>query len=148
MQIYSSAFENNGMIPTIYTCDGENINPPLNFDDIPENSKSLVLIVDDPDAPVGLWVHWLVWNIDPHILEINEASKIKTGIEGTTSFGNTGYGGPCPPDREHRYFFKLFALDNVLDLSPSSNKSALENAMAGHILGYAELMGRYNRPRN
>src|SRR3989304_9638033 len=116
MKIQSPSFENNQSIPSKFTCDGENINPPLEFLDIPENTKSLVLIMDDPDAPMGLWVHWTVWNIDPATSGIPENQKFEGAMEGMTSSGKTGYGGPCPPDKEHRYFFKLYALDTTLSL--------------------------------
>lgn len=149
MKITSTAFQHNGNIPPRYTCDGENINPPLTINDVPAQAKSLVLIVDDPDAPMGTWVHWTVWNIDPAITEISENSLPKgtyeAAVEGITSFGKTGYGGPCPPSGTHRYFFKLYALDILLDL-PSSAKSAdIEKATSGHILASAELIGLYKR---
>ncbi len=147
MKISSPAFENTGEIPSKYTCDGDNVNPPLSFVDIPDGTKSLALTVDDPDAPVGLWVHWLVWNIDPQTNEILENSIPLGSTEGITSFGKAGYGGPCPPDREHRYFFKLYALDITLDLPGTEKKDRLENAIQGHILAQAELMGRYDRKR-
>ncbi|MEK9178699.1 MAG: YbhB/YbcL family Raf kinase inhibitor-like protein [Patescibacteria group bacterium] len=145
MKIQSPVFENNQSIPPKYTCDGQNINPPLEFVDVPSDAKSLALIVDDPDAPSGLWVHWTVWNIPPQTSGVSENSKFEGGVEGQTSFGKPGYGGPCPPDREHRYFFKLYALDTTLDLSSNTNKPELEKAMEGHIISSAELVGFYNR---
>lgn len=144
MKITSSAFENNAKIPAKYTCDGENINPPLSFIDVPSNAKSLVLIVDDPDAPMGIWVHWLVHNIDPKVKGVAENSKFQNAEEGITNFGSKGYGGPCPPSGTHRYFFKLYALDIILDLN-NPDKAGLEKAMHGHILEKAELIGLYNR---
>src|SRR3989344_1940186 len=141
MKIQSSAFNNNETIPVKYTCDGENINPPLSFSDIPSDAKSLALVMDDPDAPSGTWVHWTVWNIDPKTIEIVP----QNAIEGTTSFGKPGYGGPCPPSGTHRYFFKLYALDNTLQLSASSTKEDLEKAMEGHIIGQTDLVGLYKR---
>ncbi|MBI2607613.1 MAG: YbhB/YbcL family Raf kinase inhibitor-like protein [Candidatus Doudnabacteria bacterium] len=146
MKIKSPAFKPDGAIPTKYACDGENINPPLEFLDVPQTAKSLVLIVDDPDAPGGTWVHWTVWNINPKLGKVEENSK-GLGVEGLTSFGKSGYGGPCPPDREHRYFFKLYALDCLLELDESSDKTQLLSALQGHILEECELVGRYNRTR-
>src|SRR3989344_873103 len=116
MNLSSPAFEHHQPIPAKYTCDGENINPLLQFSDIPDSTKSLVLIMDDPDAPAGLWVHWTIWNIDPGTAEIAENSVPPGSIEGVTSFGKPGYGGPCPPSGTHRYFFKFFALDTKLDI--------------------------------
>lgn len=145
MKIESSAFKHNETIPSKFTCDGENINPHLSFSDIPKGTKTLVLIVDDQDAPGGSWVHWTLWNMSPETAEIKENSVPKEATEGTTSFGKLGYGGPCPPDGEHRYFFKLYALDAELTLPQSTDKEALEEAMVGHILEKAELMGVYSR---
>lgn len=145
MQILSSAFQNNEKIPALYTCDGNGISPPFTFSDVPENAQSLAFISDDPDAPAGTWVHWLLWNIDPKTTEIAE-NKVPFGaVEGTTSFGNVGYGGPCPPSGTHRYFFKLYALDTRLDLPKSTDKKALEEAMKNHILAKAEIIGLYAR---
>lgn len=145
MKIESSAFTNNTAIPKKYTCDGKNVNPPLSVSAVPKGTKSLAIIVDDPDAPVGLWVHWTVWNISLSTKSISENSVPKGGVEGVTSFGRPGYGGPCPPDGEHRYFFKLYALDTELNLSPEADKEMLEEAMVGHILDKAEFVGRYER---
>ncbi|MEK7085774.1 MAG: YbhB/YbcL family Raf kinase inhibitor-like protein [Patescibacteria group bacterium] len=146
MKISSPTFQHNQNIPSKYTCDGENINPPLQFLDIPGNAQSLVLISDDPDAPMGTWVHWTVWNIDPKITEITENSVPLGAVEGTTSFGETGYGGPCPPSGTHRYFFKLYAIDTKLDLSTTTNAQDLEKSLQGHILAKAEIIGLYKRP--
>ncbi|MFC1647680.1 YbhB/YbcL family Raf kinase inhibitor-like protein [Patescibacteria group bacterium] len=143
MKISSSAFENEGEIPSKYTCDGENVNPSLDFADVPEGTKTLALIVDDPDAPVGIWVHWLVWNIDPNTTKINENSLPKGASEGTSSFGSVGYGGPCPPSGTHRYQFKLFALDTEIDMESSNDKAALESRMEGHIIDKVMYMGKY-----
>lgn len=145
MKIESPVFQNNQQIPSKYTCDGENVNPPLQFLDIPEATKSLVLIVDDPDAPGGVFVHWVVFNIDPEIRSIAENSVPDGVIEGMTSFGNKGYGGPCPPFGTHRYFFKLYALDKKLDLNENASKKEIETAMASHVLAQAELIGLYQR---
>lgn len=145
MRITSNAFDNNQPIPKKYTCDGENINPALTFHDVPEGTKSLVLIVDDPDAPRGTFTHWTVWNIDPAISFIEEGSVPEGAIEGMTDFGRPGYGGPCPPSGTHRYFFKLYALDIDLVLDSSATVFSLQRAMEGHILEKAELMGLYSR---
>jgi Raf kinase inhibitor-like YbhB/YbcL family protein len=138
----SNAFQHEGYIPSKYTCDGENINPPLTIGELPEGTKTLALILDDPDAPRGIYVHWVVWNIAP-VHEIRENSM--PGISGMNSSGKTGYTGPCPPDGEHRYFFYLFALDTDIDLPEVSGQGDLASAMIGHILGEGILMGRYSR---
>lgn len=145
MQISSSAFEHNQPIPSKYTCDAKDINPPLSIIQAPPEAKSLVLIADDPDAPTGTWVHWLVWNIDPATTQIEENSVPTGAIEGTTSWNRTGYGGPCPPSGTHRYFFKLYALDIKLDLPPSTDKAGLEAALEGHVLAEAQVFGLYSR---
>jgi len=141
----SPFFKHNEKIPSKYTCDGDNKNPPLSILGVPSEAKSLVLISDDPDAPVGTWVHWTLWNIDPKTTEIAENSVPQGAVEGITSFGNTGYGGPCPPSGIHRYFFKLYALDTVMNLNTSAKKNDIEEAMKTHILAQAELIGFYNR---
>lgn len=145
MKIMSPAFEHMGKIPSKYTCDGQDINPPLKFEEVPQDAKSLVLIVDDPDAPVGLWVHWLVWDIDPSVAEIRESSVPQGAVQGLTNFGDSCYGGPCPPDREHRYFFSLYALDCLLGLDKNSQKDDLEKVMHLHVIDQAELIGLYER---
>lgn len=143
MKITSSAFSHNQKLPAKYTCDGININPPLTISDIPEVAKSLVLIHDDPDAPMGAWVHWTLWNVNPATLEISENNVPNGAVEGMTSFRKTGYGGACPPSGTHRYFFKIYALDTTLNLSSSAKSSDIESAMEGHILAKAELIGLY-----
>lgn len=145
MKIKSPAFKHTGSIPSKYTCDGKDISPPLEIEEVPEETKSLVLIVDDPDAPVGIWTHWTVWNIDPKVKKIEEDSIPKGGKEGMTNFGSTGYGGPCPPGGEHRYFFKLYALDTMLELDSSVEADELEEEMESHIIEKAELVGLYKR---
>lgn len=145
MKIYSPAFENNAFIPPKYTCDGLNINPPLKFKDIPAETKTLILIVDDPDAPSKTWIHWILGNINPKTTEIEENSRPKESLEGISSFGRKGYGGPCPPSGTHRYFFKLYALDKIPDLRPDTNIRDIENAMKNQILDKAELIGLYKR---
>lgn len=145
MKIESSAFKNTERIPTQYTCDGADINPPLLISDVPSECKSLVLIMDDPDATRGgTWDHWLLWNIAPDTKEIKEGIIPSGAITGSNSWSKTAYGGPCPP-AEHRYFFKLYALDTTIDLPAGSGKNLLEQAMKNHILAQAELMGKYNR---
>lgn len=140
-----SVFENNQTIPTQYTCDGENINPPLTISNIPQNTKSLVLIIDDPDAPSGIWNHWLVWNISPQTSQIEKDSTPKDATVGTNDFGNTNYDGPCPPSGAHRYFFKIFALDTILNLPSSAKRNELDNAIKNHILDKGEVIGIYTR---
>jgi len=144
MKLTSPAFENNKEMPSEYTCDGANILPELHIDEVPENTKSLALIMDDPDAPVGTWVHWVVWNIPPDTKTIAKDTEPQSA-QGTTSFGKPGYGGPCPPSGTHRYFFKLYALDISLDIKEDSNKKDLEAAMDGHIIEKTELLGLYKR---
>lgn len=146
MKLTSPAFEHNQAIPAKYSCDGNDVNPPLVIADVPAEAKSLVLIVDDPDAPAGTWVHWVVWNIRPDTKKIEESSVPSEAEQGVTSFGEVGWGGPCPPDREHRYFFRLYALDTKLNLPPQANRAQADQAMSGHILDQAELVGRYQRP--
>jgi len=143
MKIISRAFENKQTIPQKYTCDGENINPPLQISDIPANTQSLVLIVDDPDAPSGDWVHWLVWNINPETKLITENESPKGAVQGTNDFGKQNYGGPCPPAGTHRYQFKIYALNTILNLPSSSRKKDLETAMENHILDKDILIGLY-----
>ena len=145
MILKSSAFENNGYIPQKYTCDGENINPPLEIDDVFENAISLVIIVDDPDAPSGNWVHWLIWNIDAKENSIDEGTVPNSAIQGVNDFNENSYGGPCPPSGTHRYQFKLYALDTKLDLNPKSKRNDLENAMSSHIIDQSLLIGLYER---
>lgn len=139
----ASIFGNNEMIPGKYTCQGSNINPPLIISDMPSNTKSLALIIDDPDAPVGTWDHWIVHNIEPKN-SINENSI--PGIQAKNSWGKNEYGGPCPPSGTHRYFFKLYALDIKLDLNEGASKKQLENAMKNHIIEKTELIGLYKKP--
>jgi len=143
IQISSVAFTEGAMIPKKYSCDGEEINPPLSFKNVPAEAKSLALIVDDPDAPMGTWTHWLVWNIDPSITEIRENSVPAGGVLGKNDFGKRDFGGPCPPGGSHRYFFRLYALDTILNLVQGTSRSELEKTMAGHIIDQGELMGRY-----
>ncbi len=141
----SSSFENNGTIPSQYTCDGDNILPPLTITGVPANTKSLAIIVDDIDAPRGIFTHWTVWNIPPGKTQFSGGENINYP-QGTTSMGKSGYGGPCPPAGFiHRYFFKLYALDSLLNLDESATKSDLEQSMDGHIIAQTALMGKYSR---
>ncbi len=145
LSISSSAFSQNGMIPPKYTCDGSDVNPPLSFGNVPEKTRTLALIVDDPDAPRGIWIHWVAWTIGPGTKEIPENTVPQGALQGTNDFRKQGYGGPCPPSGTHRYFFKLYALDAVLPLKAGATKAQLEEAMKGHVLAQAELIGRYGR---
>ncbi len=145
LKISSSVFENNASIPVKYTCDGSNVNPPLSFENIPAGAKSLALIMDDPDAPMGTFVHWVLWNIDPQTKEIKENSVPKGAEQGINDFKKHDYGGPCPPSGTHRYFFKLYALDAAMSLPSSSKKADVEKAMKGHIIAEGQIMGLYKR---
>lgn len=147
LEISSQAFSHMGMIPKVYTCDGEDVNPPLSFEGVPEGTKSFALIMDDPDAPVGLWIHWVLWNIPAEASGIQENAVPAGALQGKNSWGRDEYGGPCPPSGTHRYFFKLFALDSTLQLAAGSTKEQLEKAISGHILGKAEIIGLYRRSR-
>lgn len=147
LKILSTAFENESSIPSKYTCTGKDISPPLSWKDEPPNTKSFVLIVDDPDAPVGNWDHWIVFNLpnSTHELTENFTTLPSHALYGKNSWGKSAYGGPCPPSGEHRYYFKLYALDTVLNLPAGASKSQIESAMKGHILAEAKLMGRYKK---
>lgn len=149
MNLTSPAFTEGGKIPTKYTCEGENINPELNISGVPKNAKTLVLIMDDPDVPEfvrkdRMYDHWVVFNIPPNTTRIPERSQ-PPGTPGKNTGGGLGYTGPCPPDREHRYFFKLYALGCELTLPKGSTKHDVENAIKGHILAQTQLMGRYEK---
>lgn len=146
MRIDSPAFAMGEAIPKEYSCDGRNVNPPLRFVGLPEQAKSLALIVDDPDAPSGTWTHWTVWNLDVTTAELPADWRPTNGeVEGLTSFGRTGWGGPCPPSGTHRYFFKVFALDAMLLLGPSADVQELEAAMRDHVIDKAGIFGTYSR---
>jgi len=146
MKITSSAFQEGANIPSKFTCDGADTSPPLQIADIPSQAKSLALIVDDPDAPGGLFTHWMVWNIPPQTGAVGEGSAPK-GVHGTNDFGKSGYGGPCPPSGTHRYYFKIFALDRELDLPFGAKRGQVDGALKGHIIAQGELMGRYSRKK-
>ncbi|MBF0505856.1 MAG: YbhB/YbcL family Raf kinase inhibitor-like protein [Nitrospirae bacterium] len=147
LKISSTAFPDNGNIPSKYTCDGTDINPPLFIENVPQEAKSLVLIVDDPDAPMGTWVHWVVWNISPRTKEIKENDSPQGASFGLNDFRKKSYGGPCPPSGTHRYFFKLYALDTALDLPAGAKKGDVEKAMKGHIISQTQTIGLYKRSR-
>ena len=144
MKITSSAFHDGGNIPSKFTCDGSDTSPPLQITGVPSEAKSLVLIADDPDAPGGLFTHWLIWNIPPQTNSIAEGSTPK-GVQGTNDFGKSGYKGPCPPPGTHRYSFKIFALDREPDLRSGAKRSQVDAAMKGHVIAQGELVGRYAR---
>jgi Raf kinase inhibitor-like YbhB/YbcL family protein len=150
IQMTSPAFQEGEMIPTQYTCDGDNVSPPLDWKAIPEGTKSLALIVDDPDAPRGTFVHWVLYDLPPDLEGLPEALPSGKGLpiggeEGINSTDQLGYIGPCPSSGTHRYFFKLYALDEKLNLPAGETKAKLLEAMEGHILGQGQLMGRYKR---
>ena len=150
MKLQSQVFKHNGKIPSLYTCQGKNINPPLDILDVPTEAKSLALIMDDPDVPEyirkdGLYVHWILFDLDPKTQRIEEECAPSFGTLGKNTSGKSCYTGPCPPDREHRYFFKLYALDTWLLLPAGIEKRQLLQAMEGHILAECELMGRFEK---
>jgi Raf kinase inhibitor-like YbhB/YbcL family protein len=151
MHLASTAFAEGARIPEKYTCDGENVSPPLKWNGVPADARSLALIVDDPDAPAGTWVHWVVYDLAPSVSELPEGASHSEPLpggarQGMNSFRRVGYGGPCPPPgKTHRYFFKLYALDATLELKSNASKKDVEHAMEKHILAHAELMGTYQR---
>jgi Raf kinase inhibitor-like YbhB/YbcL family protein len=150
LKLTSTAFEEGGMIPAEYTCDGPNISPPLAWSGVPDGAKTLALIADDPDAPRGTWVHWVVYQIPPTEKGLPENVPARDTLDngarqGTNDFKKTAYGGPCPPSGTHRYFFKLYALDADLNLPPGATKDQLLKAMDTHTLAEGQLMGRYKR---
>jgi len=145
MLITSTAFQQNGYIPSKYTCDGINHNPPLTFSKVPENAQSLVLIVEDPDAPSKVFTHWLIYNMPPSTLQILENQVPSNSAQGMTDFGKAGYGGPCPPSGTHRYFFKLFALGTRLNLPNGVSKEDVQEAMKAYILESTEIVGLYEK---
>ena len=146
MQLVSPEFEHNGNIPPRYTCDGAEISPPLRIEGVLDEAKSLALIMDDPDAPAGVWDHWVVFNIPPDTREVVEGRE-PPGVHGKGTSGNLDYHGPCPPDKEHRYVFRLYALDTMLNLPEGVSKAEVLQAMDGHVVAEAELVGLYDRPR-
>jgi Raf kinase inhibitor-like YbhB/YbcL family protein len=145
-ELTSAAFAPGQQIPVKYTCDGQDISPPLQWSDSPPATQSFALIFDDPDAPVGTWDHWILFNLPANTRNLPEQAAPPAGTQdGKNSWGRTGYGGPCPPGGTHRYFFKLYALDTTLNLNTGADKKQLEQAMKGHILAQTELMGTYSR---
>jgi Raf kinase inhibitor-like YbhB/YbcL family protein len=150
IKITSTAFTEGSMIPKRYTCDAEDVSPDLAWTGVPEGAQSLAFICDDPDAPMGTWVHWVLFNLPPDISELHaeippEKILKNNARHGKNDFGKSGYGGPCPPSGTHRYFFKLYALDTIIDLESGITKAQLLEAMEGHILDEGQLMGRYKR---
>ena len=150
MRLISSAFKYGDMIPKKYTCDGDDISPPLRWDGVPKETKSFALICDDPDAPMGTWVHWVYYNIPKNVRSLPESivpneNPYIGGTQGINDFKRVGYGGPCPPMGTHRYFFRLYALDDVLDLPAGLTKDQLLDKIEDHIIGSAILMGIYSR---
>ena len=143
MKITTSAFQEGGTIPEKFSKNGQNVSPELRIEGAPAETKSLALIVDDPDAPVGLFTHWLVWSIDPQTTRWGENSVPAGALQGTNDFSKKGYGPPCPPSGTHRYVFKIFALDRPLELKVGAHRADVEGAMRGHILAQGELIGRY-----
>lgn len=152
MKLTTPAFSDGGAIPPKYMCDGENVSPPLEWSGLPAGAKCLALIMDDPDAPRGVFLHWLIYGIPASESGLAEGigeggEQAGGGTQGRNDFGDIGYGGPCPPSGTHRYYFRLFALDSDIPLKSGASRKQLESAMAGHVLGQTELMGRYTRSR-
>jgi len=145
LQLTSPAWADGGVIPQTYTCDGEDMSPPLEINNVPVGAKSLALVVDDPDAPSGSFIHWLVWNIKPSAKSLMEGKIPAEASAGSSSFGRVGYGGPCPPEGDHRYIFKLLALNLELDLPASTTIKEFNQAIAGHVIEEATLTGTYRR---
>lgn len=149
LTLSSPAFRDKNPIPKIYTCDGENISPPLEWSGAPSNTKTFVLIVDDPDAPVGVWDHWILYNIPPNTNKLEQNANIRQlpaeTKEGVNSWGSIGYGGPCPPKGSHRYYFKLYALDSEIEFDSGMQREDIEKSMQGHIIENAELIGYFER---
>jgi len=150
IKVTSTAFEQGGMIPNKYTCDGQDISPPLSWVDVPDGTASIVLVCDDPDAPMGTWVHWVLFDLPPDAQGLPEnipavENLENGGIHGINDWRKLGYGGPCPPGGTHRYYFKIYALDKLMNIPVGNTKAQLLKAMEGHILAEGELMGRYKR---
>ena len=151
IQVTSTAFENGYAIPERYSVDGMDVSPPLHLESLPEGTKSIAVICDDPDAPMATWVHWLLYDLPGDVTDIAENyphyEVLDNGAkQGVSDFGRIGYEGPAPPNGKHRYFFKVYALDSMLDIAPGATKPQLEKAMEGHILARGQLMGKYCRP--
>jgi Raf kinase inhibitor-like YbhB/YbcL family protein len=145
IQVTSTAFSEGGNIPRKYTCDDINVSPQLSWTGVPQGTKSLALIADDPDAPAGTWVHWVLFNLSPELGGLDEGA-MGLGVNGKNDFRKLGYGGPCPPKGSaHRYYFKLYALDTILNLKEGATKADVEKAMKGHVLAWGQVMGKYSR---
>jgi len=149
-QLQSDVFEAGGPIPSKFTCDGQDVSPPLSWDGVPEGAQSLALVMEDPDAPAGIWVHWVLYNIPVVSRGLTEGvpadEELPDGSRsGINSWRRSGYGGPCPPGGTHRYFFRLYAIDAQLDLAPGATKEGLLTAIQGHVVGQTEIMGTYGR---
>lgn len=144
-RLTSQVFKEGASIPSKYTCDGENVSPPLKWEGVPQGTKSFVLIVDDPDAPAKVWTHWVLYNIPPTNTECREGKAPSGALEGVNDFGEIGYGGPCPPSGTHRYFFKLYALDQLLSIPQGATKLQVEKAIKPHVLGEVQLIGTYKK---
>jgi Raf kinase inhibitor-like YbhB/YbcL family protein len=152
IKLQSTAFEDGELIPSKYTCDGKNISPPLKWENIPEETQSIAIICDDPDAPMGIWVHWIIFNLPPETSRLEENfpddETFPDGTrQGINDFGAVGYGGPCPPAGSHRYFFKIYALDMLVSLVTVVDKQTLLETIDGHIIAHGQLIGRYHRKR-
>jgi len=152
LKLKSTAFEEGELIPSKYSCDGVNVSPPLEWTNVPDGTKSFALILDDPDAPAKTWVHWVIYNLPANQRKLEEHlptdERLKNGaLHGLSDYQKHGYKGPCPPSGTHRYYFKLYALDSVLNLSPSLTKQQLVSAMQGHIIEKAELVGKYSKQK-
>lgn len=150
IKINSTAFKDGEFIPKKYTCDGDNVSPPLEWSEVPKATQSIALICDDPDAPMGTWVHWVIFNIPALVKKLSEnikaAKVLEDGtVQGNNDFRKIGYGGPCPPGGTHRYHFKIYALDKRIELTPGATKDELIREMGGHILAEGEQMGKYSR---
>lgn len=150
MKITSSAFAEGDPIPSLYTCKGKDISLPLRWTEVPEGTETFALISDDPDAPMGTWVHWVYYNIPGSVRELHKGIDTSVnpgsgGVQGMTSFGRPGYGGPCPPSGIHRYFFKLYALDTTISPGSNAGKAEVVRAMKGHVLAETELMGTFKK---
>jgi Raf kinase inhibitor-like YbhB/YbcL family protein len=145
LRLTSPAFGEGETIPTRYTCDGEDVPPPLTWEDVPTGVNAYALIMDDPDAPAGTWVHWVLYDVPATVRELPDGEAAPAGTQGQNSWDEPGYGGPCPPSGEHRYFFKLYALDGELGLAPGADKETVLDAMQGHVLAQGQLMGVYAR---
>jgi Raf kinase inhibitor-like YbhB/YbcL family protein len=150
IRLISSAFKEGQPIPRQYTCDGANVSPPLEWSGVPANARTIAIIADDPDAPGGTWVHWVLYNLPAGNIGLVEnlpatEKLVAGGFQGTTDFGKIGYGGPCPPSGEHRYFFRIYALDGELPLKAGAKKAEVEKAMESHIIAQGQLVGTYRR---